>query len=110
MNTYKVYIPAQTEPSIFAFRGNSQGDTSVSNNLEDYLGSGGWMSINSDFKDISPLTQEAIDARVIELTKKWKPTKGGNVELTVMPNPLLDKNTYKSSMESYGFRMLDFKR
>lgn len=42
----------------YAFRGNSQGDDSVSNEISDYLGSDSWMSFG--FKNIDKTDQEAI--------------------------------------------------
>lgn len=45
----------------FAFIGNSQGDESVSNDIEDFKRSKGWLSYI--FKDI-PLEQEAINKEV----------------------------------------------
>ena len=110
MKTYKIAVPAQTKPSIFAFRGNSQGDASASNDLNDYLTSGGWMGITKEFRDIASLTQEAIDARVAQLTEEWKPSPGGIMEVTIMPNPF-DNPTYskdKPAIESCEFTILDF--
>jgi len=52
--------------SEYAYRGNSQGDESVSNGVHSDKASGGWMSYGFDV----PETQEAIDKEVI-WRKKW---------------------------------------
>jgi len=52
--------------SLYAFHGNSQGDTSVSNSIEEYNDSKGWMSFI--FK--CELTDEAIAKEIIR-RKEW---------------------------------------
>lgn len=52
--------------SLFAFRGNSQGDESKSNSIEEYKASKGWLSFMFDCE----LTDEAIAAE-IEKRKLW---------------------------------------
>lgn len=56
----------------YAFHGNSQGDDSRTNSVEDYLSSGGWKSVSSNFKDINYLDQSEVDKRVLEIRNKNK--------------------------------------
>lgn len=51
---------------LFAFSGNSQGDESQTNNIQEYKSSGGWLSFNFDCE----LTEEAIN-KEIEIRKNW---------------------------------------
>lgn len=52
--------------SLYAFHGNSQGDTSCTNDISVYKASGGWMSFT--FK--CELTEEAINKEIIERKKR----------------------------------------
>lgn len=52
--------------SLYAFVGNSQGDSSASNSIEEYQAAKGWMSFVFDCK----LTQEAIEEE-IQKRKAW---------------------------------------
>lgn len=52
--------------SLFAFEGNSQGDTSCSNSIEEFIASKGWMS----FMFKCDLTKEAIDEELAQ-RKLW---------------------------------------
>ena len=56
----------------YAFYGNSQGDDSRTSSVEDYLSSGGWKSVSSNFKDINYLDQNEVDKRVLEIRNKNK--------------------------------------
>ena len=52
--------------SLYAFVGNSQGDSSASNSIEEYQAAKGWMSFVFDCN----LTQEAIEEE-IQKRKSW---------------------------------------
>ncbi len=81
----------------YAFKGNSQGDESVSNLISDYIASKGWMSYMFN----CPLAQYEINEEV-ERRKKWnidyivslyKEGRYGEeyeVTLELIPNPLYD--------------------
>jgi hypothetical protein len=102
---------------IYAFIGNSQGDTSGTNDIEVYKASGGWMS----FVFNCELTQEAINKeseRIIEANSKYisqliKEEKYGEEYesiLSIEPNPLFDYiNTDKPTI-SHSFTILDFNK
>lgn len=52
--------------SLYAFHGNSQGDTSCTNDIDTYKASDGWMS----FMFKCELTEEAINKEIIERKKR----------------------------------------
>lgn len=101
----------------YAFRGNSQGDESVSNILEDYLNSQGWMSPTLDD---CPLVQEEIDKRIAE-NREWnrvyieKLKRTGEYEeeytvgIKIGHNPLFDNPEVRvqQSLQSYKFITLN---
>jgi hypothetical protein len=110
-------------PSIYAFHGNSQGDNSKSNSVNDYISSDGWMSVSSYFKDIDYMNQEAVDKRSKELKLKNDKyvqdckdngTYGeytGDIEISMLYNPLFDNNYVdKCKTESYKMCILDFSK
>jgi len=99
---------------LHAFVGNSQGDTSASNSIEDFKNSGGWMSFVFD----CPMTDEAI-TKEIENRKQWNDKyieKLNNesafgetytIDVELISDPLFDKPQVlkdKSPIES--FRMV----
>lgn len=103
--------------SIYAFHGNSQGDTSVSNNIEDYKNSKGWMSFHFDCE----LTEEAI-IKESNIRKEWNEsyikelqsngTYGEvyHLEVSIDNHPLLDdpnKPLLFYPLESYKLVFLD---
>ena len=55
--------------SLYAFVGNSQGDSSASNSIEEYQAAKGWMIFVFDCE----LTQEAIEEE-IQKRKSWNET------------------------------------
>ena len=55
--------------SLYAFVGNSQGDSSASNSIEEYQAAKGWMSFVFDCE----FTQEAIEEE-IQKRKSWNET------------------------------------
>ena len=102
----------------YAFHGNSQGDTSCTNDVKQYVASDGWLSCW--FKDIDPLNQEEIDKEV-ERRKEWnklyvkklkkqgtygKPTEG--VSITLKHFPPYDDPTFieKGNPESYRMEFI----
>ena len=103
--------------SIYAFHGNSQGDDSVSNKLEDYINSKGWMSFGFDCE----LTQEAIDKEskeraiwnenyINELQKSGEYLKEYEISLKFNHNSDFDninKNIKYYPFENYGFVFLN---
>ncbi len=52
--TYKIsadYIKGISDlKSEYAFHGNSQGDDSKTNSVDEFIGSGGWKSVSSNMK------------------------------------------------------------
>lgn len=116
---YKLRKGIDDLKSEYAFIGNSQGDTSVSNNIYDYLLSDGWMSYT--FK--CPMTNEDI-AKEIELRKKWNKnyiqelknngTFGEEYEneIIITHHKIFDSFSnivkhFENNLESYKFIMLD---
>lgn len=85
--------------SEYAFAGNSQGDSSVSNSIEDYKAAKGWMSFIFD----CDLVQSAIDLEV-EKRKAWNKNYIETLKMSgeykkeyittieLVHNPLLDDN------------------
>lgn len=107
--------------SIYAFHGNSQGDTSVSNDIDVYKSSNGWMCISKYFKDIDCSNQEEINKRSLKLKKEndkyiaqchKNNTYGeynGDITFKIMANPLMDNNI-KIKKSSLVFDILDFSK
>jgi hypothetical protein len=110
--------------SIYAFHGNSQGDNSISNSIETYKASQGWMSYSSTFEaaGINIDDQEAINKYSEELRKQNEkyieelkltgeygyPTEG--ISLTLKHFPLYDDNNYDTTdkpIESYKMTFID---
>ena len=103
--------------SEYAFHGNSQGDQSVSNDINVYSNSGGWMSYI--FKDI-PLNQKLIDKEVLnrrkynenyikQLKREGKFGKDYKQILSIQSDPIYDSKVEypKTPCESYRFDILD---
>jgi len=108
--------------SEYAFHGNSQGDESVSNDVNIFNNSGGWMSYI--FKDI-PLVQKEIDKEVLRRKKYNKNyikelKQNGNFGkdykqiLFIQSDPIYDKKEIKliknKSTESYRFNIIDLSK
>ena len=108
--------------SEYAFHGNSQGDESVSNDVNTYNSSGGWMSYI--FKDI-PLVQKEIDKEVLrrkeynnnyikDLKASGKYGKDYDQIFKVQSDPLYDKSNLKQSnnksTESYRMIIMDLSK
>jgi hypothetical protein len=104
---------------IFAFVGNSQGDTSGSNEISDYIASKGWMSF---VFDCNPNDQEAIykEAReravantkyIDELQKEGRYGEEYTIDVELMDYPLFDDTYPKNQpIESYEYKILDFSK
>lgn len=111
--------------SEFAFRGNSQGDESTSNNIQDYLNSEGWMSyvfidFPLDFKDIDKdqkLIYEEVERRkklniayVEELKIKGEYGKDFEYSIQIKHNPIFDSPKHPiifKPLESYKMMFID---
>ena len=122
MKTTKVSIPGRRGiddlKGVYAFTGNSQGDHSASNSIEDYLASKGWMSFMFD----CPMTEEDIAAEV-EKRKAWNENyirelheqgrygEGYTTTLEMVHNPILDNpllgSPAESPLESYSAVFFD---
>ena len=97
--------------SLYAFVGNSQGDSSASNSIEEYQAAKGWMSFVFDCE----LTQEAIEEE-IQKRKSWNETyikelketgeygKVYFINVQVELDPIYDAPT-KSAPVAESFRM-----
>lgn len=103
----------------FAFVGNSQGDTSVSNKIEDYIAAKGWMSITQGFEDIAD-NQEAIYEEskrrcianidyIEKLKAEGKYGEEYEINIYLHPHPIFDTPTNKGGppLESYRMIFLD---
>lgn len=101
--------------SEYAFRGNSQGDESVSNSIEEYKASQGWMSFVFGCK----LDQEEI-YKEVEKRKQWNKEyieqlhAGGRfgkeyfITLQLIDTPLFDNpNQPPISLNSHRITFLD---
>ena len=97
--------------SLYAFVGNSQGDSSASNSIEEYQAAKGWMSFVFDCN----LTQEAIeeeiqnrkswnDAYIKELKETEEYGKVYFINIQVELDPIYDAPT-KSTPVAESFRM-----
>lgn len=87
----------------YAFRGNSQGDESCSNEISDYLASGGWMSFHfpvpiDDQRAIyeESKRRKAANEKYIRQCKKdgTYGTVLPPIQLKMVHNPLFDDNTF----------------
>ena len=108
--------------SEYAFLGNSQGDDSKTNSVDEFIGSGGWKSVSSNFKDIDYLNQSEVDKRALEIrTKnqqrilelKMNGEYGKRVEneiaLSIKTFPKFDSpKMLNTSLESYRMTFIDF--
>lgn len=85
----------------YAFIGTSQGDTSCSNLIEDYIAAKGWMGVSRSFQETDITNQEAIYKRVEEIkninwqyiNKLYEEGRFGEeyeVELKLNHHPLFD--------------------
>ena len=106
----------------YAFHGNSQGDDSRTSSVEDYLSSGGWKSVSSNFKDINYLDQNEVDKRVLEIRNKNKQRivslkeqgeygkeVDSDITLTLKQCPIFDSPRLKdNSTDSYRIALLNF--
>ena len=124
--TYKIsadYIKGVSDlESEYAFHGNSQGDDSVTNSVDEFIGSGGWKSVSSNFKDIDYLNQKEVDKRVLDIRTKNQQRilelkrngeYGKRVEneifLSIKTFPKLDSpKMHNTTLDSYRMIFIDF--
>ena len=118
MQEYKFKIKKGIDDlkGLYAFVGNSQGDTRCSNLISDYIASEGWMSFVFDCE----LTDEAIQQEIVK-RKSWNEQYiqelkesneyGQEVEYSmgIEHNPLFDKSLDDKEypLSSYSFIFLD---
>lgn len=117
--TFKVKAGIDDLKSLFAFHGNSQGDRTVTNSIDDFNNSKGWLSFLFDCE----LTEEAI-AKEIKRRIRWnnnyiKKLKregsfGKEYEnvLEIVKHPIFDEpinnlNVADAPLTSYSFLLLD---
>lgn len=103
--------------NVYAWTGNSQGDESYTNNIEEGLASQGWMSYN--FKDIDITDQKAINKEserrkkvnqdyINKLKEEGKYGEEYEVKIYIQPNPIFDnKQPSGSPLESFKMVFLD---
>lgn len=119
MNTYQMPFKKGIDDlqSLFAFRGNSQGDETQTNSIADYIASEGWLSFNFDCE----LTDEAIAkeiqsrkeanaAYIAELKATGEYGKTDYLSITVKPDPAFDNLSpliEEQPLESYKMVFLD---
>lgn len=100
----------------FAFTGNSQGDTSVSNEISDYVSSQGWMSITKGFEDIAN-NQQAIyeeskrryNENIDYIERLYLERRYGEeyeIDINLHPHPLFDTPTNKGGPPLSSYRMI----
>lgn len=120
MKSYKVKRKLGIDDLLceFAFVGNSQGDTSVSNNIEDYKASGGWMSFifdNIDINDQNAINEESIRRYnsnmdyIEKLKREGRYGQEYEISVNLHPHPSFDTPTNKGgpSLESYRMVFID---
>jgi hypothetical protein len=128
MSKFKTYtIPHTTIKGkndlldIYAWHGNSQGDESRTNDVEEALSMKGWMS--PTFKDVDCTNQEAVDAEVLrriaendkyikELMKSGEYLKEykSDIEFTMIHDPKWDTPKSNIKLESYRIVMFDMSK
>ncbi len=102
----------------YAFHGNSQGDTSATNDVQDFLTSKGWMGVHHKYAHIEYLNQERVnerfkeleEIRLRELSELTDEDDEYVMELSIVANPKLDNNSYKSSLQSGSFGFIDLSK
>ena len=117
MNTFSIVRKKGIDDllGLFAFVGNSQGDESVTNSVEEYLSSKGWKSFV--FADIDPTDQEAIyaeverrrlknEAYIKELQEKGEFGREYTLTVHVKPNPIFDHSPSKVTLPMESYRMV----
>ena len=124
--TYKIsadYIKGISDlKSEYAFHGNSQGDDSKTNSVDEFIGSGGWKSVSSNFKDIDYLNQSEVDKRALEIRTKnqqrilelkrsgeYGKKVENEISLSVKPCPKYDfTKIHNTTLDSYRMTFIDF--
>ena len=124
--TYKIsadYIKGVYDlESEYAFHGNSQGDDSVTNSVDEFIGSGGWKSVSSNFKDIDYLNQSEVDKRALEIRTKnqqrilelkrngeYGKRVENEISLSIKTSPKFDSpKMLNTSLESYRMTFIYF--
>ena len=108
--------------SEYAFHGNSQGDDSKTNSVDEFIGSGGWKSVSSNFKDIDYLNQSEVDKRALEIRTKnqqrilelkrngeYGKRVENEISLSLVPCYEFDSNKiHSATLDSYRMVFIDF--
>jgi len=100
----------------FAFQGNSQGDTTATNEISEYIASKGWLSVTRGFEDIM-LDQEAIYkeslrryevniAYIEKLKAEGKYGEEYEIDINLHPHPEFDTPTNKGGPPLSSYRMI----
>lgn len=113
ITTYKIKRSRKQDLSTptYAFYGNSQGDTSCTNSVEDFLGAKGWLGVSYKYAYIDYMNQNEVDKRFQELEeirlKELSELKDEDdeyeMELSVIANPALDKKSLSTQTSSFRF-------
>ena len=124
--TYKIcsdYIKGISDlESEYAFHGNSQGDDSKTNSVDEFIGSGGWKSVSSNFKDIDYLNQSEVDKRALEIRTKnqqrilelkrngeYGKRVENEISLSIKTSPKFDSpKIHNTTLDSYRMIFIDF--
>ena len=124
--TYKIsadYIKGISDlKSEYAFHGNSQGDDSKTNSVDEFIGSGGWKSVSSNFKDIDYLNQKEVDKRVLDIRTKnqqrilelkrngeYGERVENEISLSLIPCSEFDSyKIHSTTLDSYRMTFIDF--
>ena len=124
--TYKIcsdYIKGISDlESEYAFHGNSQGDDSKTNSVYEFIGSGGWKSVSSNFKDIDYLNQKEVDKRVLDIRTKnqqrilelkrngeYGERVENEISLSLIPCSEFDSyKIHSTTLDSYRMTFIDF--
>ncbi len=102
---------------IYAFIGNSQGDTTATNDIDVYKSSQGWLSFVFDCL----LTQTEIDGESLKrkreneeyirnLKKEGKYGEEYETSISLQENPVFDAPQKNRSLNSYSFHILDLSK
>lgn len=104
--------------SLYAFSGNSQGDETKTNDIQQYLDSKGWLSFNFDCELSSEAILDEIKRReewnnnyIKELMQKGEYGKEQENILSIEYNPLFDNEHFvvvNKPLENYQFLILDY--
>lgn len=113
--TFKARLGIDDLKQIYAFTGNSQGDTSATNSLEEYYAAKGWLSFgfncNLDQESINKESEERIiynNKYILELKESGKFGEEYDINITLKCLPLFDENEIVFDKSSYKVTFLNF--